>query len=98
VVVFVELSDVAEHVTEVLGALHAGKSQPRRHVVDDVNTLTAQLGRSLRLEVDRVGGDVRWKTGYGAVEFQRISGRDESIPRSYLNTCSKYTELYYKTL
>lgn len=88
-VVFVVLADVAEHVTEVLGALHAGKAQPRRHLVDDVNTLATQLGRSLRLEVDHVGGNVRWKTGYGAVEFQRISGCDESIPRSYLDTWSK---------
>lgn len=86
-IVFVVVVDVAEHVTEVLGALHVGIAEPRRRVVDDVNTLTAQLGRSLRLEVYQVGGNVAWETKYGAVEFQRISGRHESITWSYLDTC-----------
>jgi len=85
VIVFVVMADVAEHVTEILGALHAGKAQLRRHVVDDGNTLTAELIRSLRPEVDQVRGNVARETGYCAVEFQRISGRDESIPWSYLN-------------
>jgi len=85
VIVFVVPADVAEHVTEVLGAMHAGKAEPRRYVVYDVDTLTAQLGRSLRPEVDQVRGHVARKTGYGAVEFQRISGGDESITWSYLN-------------
>jgi len=79
VIVFFVLADVAEHVTKIFGALHAGKAQPRRHVVDDFNTLTAQLGGSLRPEVDQVRGHVARETGYSAVEFQRISGRDESI-------------------
>ena len=79
VVVFIILVDIAEHVTKVLDALHAGKSQPRGHVVDEVNTLTTQFGRSLRPEVDKVRGHVRRETGYGAVEFQRISGHNESI-------------------
>jgi len=84
-IVFVILADVAEHVTEVFGAMHAGKAHPRCHVVDDVNMLTAQLARSLRPEVDQVSGHVARKTRYSAVEFQSISGGHESITRSYLN-------------
>ena len=84
-VVFVVLAHVAEHVSEVLGALHVGIAEPRRHVVDDVDTLTAQLGRSLRPEVYQVGGHVARETGHGAVEFQRISGRHESITWSHLD-------------
>ena len=80
-VVFIVLADIAEHVTKVLDALHAGKSHPRSHVVNDVNKLTTEFGRSLRPEVDEVRGHVRRETGYGAVEFQRISGHNESISR-----------------
>lgn len=85
VIVFVKLSNVAVDVTKVLGATHAGKAQPRGHVVDDVSTLAAQLRGSLGPEVDQVGGHVARETGNGAAEYQRASGRHESIARSYFN-------------
>ena len=88
--VFSARADVAPHVSNTLGALHVGISQPRGHVIDDVNTLAAQLGRSLRPEVDQVGGHVRRETRYGAVEFQRVSGRHQNTFRSYLDSWSTF--------
>jgi len=69
VIVFIVMVDIAKHVAEILAASHVGKTQARRHVVDDVDMLTAQLGRSLGSEVDQIGGYVVRETGYGAVKL-----------------------------
>jgi len=85
VIVFFEVADVTEHVTHVFGTLHAGIPQSWRHVVDDVDTLTAQFNGSLRPEMDQVRGHVASETGNGAVEFQRVSGDDERVVWSNFN-------------